>query len=117
MPRRHAQRVPETSTSRTYPRLLLKQDVRTMLQSMGALIMIETSSSADSYGLLTRNTAMGEEEDVRCEAPPTGRPREHDAVTRGRVATHRMSTRSLAMSAVLGMFTALGPSELREKRL
>jgi hypothetical protein len=82
MPRRQAQRVPETSTSRTYPRLLSKQDVRMMLQSMGVLIRIETSSSADSYGLLTSNTAV-REEDVRCEAPPTGRPREHDAVTCG----------------------------------
>jgi hypothetical protein len=54
-----------------------------MLQSLGALIRIETSSSADAYGLLTRNTALGEEEGVRCEPPPTGRPREHDAVTRG----------------------------------
>jgi hypothetical protein len=48
-----------------------------MLQSMEALIMIETSSSANSYGLLTRNTAVGEEEDGRCEAPPTGRRRAH----------------------------------------
>jgi hypothetical protein len=64
MPRRQAQRVPETSTSRTYPLLLLKQDVRTRLQSMGALIMMETSSSADSYGLLTSNTAVGEEDVV-----------------------------------------------------
>jgi hypothetical protein len=64
---------------------------------MGALIMMETSSSADSYGLLTGNTAVGEEEDVRCEAPPTGRSREHDAVTRGRVATHRMHKQSVAM--------------------
>jgi hypothetical protein len=84
---------------------------------MGALIRMETSASADSYGLLTGNTAVGEEEDVRCEALPTGRPRAYDAVTHGRVATHRMNTRSLAMSAVLGMFSALGPSELREKRL
>jgi hypothetical protein len=69
MPRRQAQRVPETSTSRTYPLLLLKQDVRTRLQSMGALIMMETSSSADSYGLLTSNTAVGEEEDVVVASP------------------------------------------------
>jgi hypothetical protein len=84
---------------------------------MGALIRMETSASADSYGLLTGNTAVGEEEDVRCEAPPTGRPRAYDAVTHGRVATHRMHKQSVARSAVLGMFTALGPSALREKHL
>jgi hypothetical protein len=92
MPSRYAQRIPETSTSRAYPRLLLKHDVRMMLQSLGALIRMETSSSADSYDLLTGNTAVGEKEGVRCEASPTGRPRAHDAVTSGRVATHRMNT-------------------------
>jgi hypothetical protein len=51
----------ETSTNRTEPRLALKQDVRTMLQSMGALIVMETSASADSYARLTGNTAVGEE--------------------------------------------------------
>jgi hypothetical protein len=117
MPRRPAPHVPATSMRHTDPRPLFKKDVRTRLPSIRALIMMETSSSADSYGLLTRNTAVGEEEEVRCEARPTGRSRAHDAVTRGKVATHRMNTGSLAMSAVLGMFTALGPSALREKRL
>jgi hypothetical protein len=64
MPRRHAQRVRETSTSRTAPRLLVQLDGRTMLQAMGVLIMTETSSSADAYGLCTSNTVVGEEEDV-----------------------------------------------------
>jgi hypothetical protein len=40
-----------------------------MLQSMGALIIIETYSSADSYGLLTGNTAVGEDGSVRAWPP------------------------------------------------
>jgi hypothetical protein len=77
MSRRHAPapRVPETSTNRTYPRLLVRQDGLTKLQTRGALIRIETSSSADAYGLLPRNTTVGEE-NVRCEAPSTDRPRD-----------------------------------------
>ena len=114
---RHGSRVRETSTSHTDRRLLVTQDVRTTLLSLGALIMMETSSSADPYGRLTGNTAVGEEEDVRREAPLTGRPREPDAVTRGSVATHRKHTRSVARSAVLGMFTALGPFARRETRV
>jgi hypothetical protein len=49
-------------------------------------------------------------------AQPT-RPGESEAVTSGKVATHRMEKQSVAISAVFGIFTDLGQSELPEKPL
>ena len=48
---------------------------------------------------------------------PDLRPSESEAVTSGKVATHRMEKQSVAISAVLGIFTDLGQSELLEKPL
>jgi hypothetical protein len=45
------------------------------------------------------------------------RPSESEAVTSGKVATHRMEKQSVAISAVLGIFTDLGQFELLEKPL
>jgi hypothetical protein len=45
------------------------------------------------------------------------RPSENEAVTSGKVATNRMKKHSVVISAVLGLFTDLGPSELLEKPL
>ena len=51
--------------------------------------------------------------------PPlaASRPSESEAVTSGKVVTHRMEKQSVAISAVLGIFTDLGQFELLEKPL
>jgi hypothetical protein len=45
------------------------------------------------------------------------RPSETEAVSSGKVATNRMQKHSVAISAALGSFADLGPSELGEKPL
>jgi hypothetical protein len=44
-------------------------------------------------------------------------PSENKAVTSGKGVEHRMKKSLLAIAAVLGIFTDLGPSELLEKPL
>jgi hypothetical protein len=44
-------------------------------------------------------------------------PSENDAVTSGKVTTNHAKKQSVTISAVLGIFTDLGPSELLEKPL